>query len=58
MCIYMNDRGKIADHWENNGPTSISGFGQQVKEMENKFGSCPSLGSLEAELEMGILVHS
>lgn len=54
----MTDRGKIADHWENNGLISISGFGQLAKEMENNtFGSWPRLGSLEAEPEMGILVQ-
>lgn len=42
MYVYMNDRGKIADHWENNGPTSASGLGQLIKEMENStLGSWP-----------------
>lgn len=58
MCFYMTDRGKTADHWENSGLISISGLGQLVKEMENNtFGSCPRLGSLEAEPEMGILLQ-
>lgn len=56
--MYMNDRGKIADHWENNGPTSASGLGQLIKEMENStLGSWPREGSLDAEPEMGILVQ-
>lgn len=54
----MTDRGKIADHWENNGLISISGLGQLAKEMENNtFGSCPMLGSLEAEPAMGVLLQ-
>ena len=48
MCIYMND----------GGPISIDGLGQLVKEMKNnKLGSCPRSGSLEAEPEMGILIQ-
>lgn len=41
----MNDRGKIADHWENNGPTSASGLGQLIKEMENS--TLGSIGTVE-----------